>query len=566
MEERDISYLLKLVNNEYYRNDREFLGIIKKLTSQTAKFNNKTISLLNILNEAEKTKLEMIKKEKELGLKENEKPYGSKTLSDIKNDSLIYPNVNFQIKHYADKFIYILDNFFDEKDLEKRKELLEEVEVILDILEENGINPLNFIINPNRAKVWHIIEHDYKSTLKKASIDLFIEKIRLTRLQHLDKVEALKEFYDNKKRLLKKIEELKKENKTEEIEKLEIELNKEIDFDIEPLLIDTHKIMESLDVMIEEIPDEIDEDKREELRNFMPIISEYYIDQIYALSGGVSYTPLSKHLKDFQKLIDNGASAKVLFEEVEKLQNTIQHLYILHWITEGLLKEILHCFHFSCSLGKTIGKYNSKFPKTKTVLEDIRKAVSFRNKVAHNGYLWKPIEIEISIRNYRKYVSQVVEERNFPFEEFYLEVLDRKIDAHQKEERFLRMLKEHSINAELISEELKNKLIQKLSKNKWKNKKYIMFELKEHLYQEFAKKYFNLDYEEVKKYLLLAEEKGIIKKKSKKSIMSTYTWTVLNQDNVEETKKNVKLMKKYIEEVSDIKFKRGFLGGFFGRK
>jgi hypothetical protein len=302
--QRDISYFLKLINHEYYKNDKEFLEIIKKITPQIADFNQKTISLVNILNETERTKLEMIKKERELGLSDYEKPYGSRFLNDIKNDVLIYENIDLTLKKYADDFIDILENFFDEKDIKKRKELLEKVDVILSFFEDNEVNPLNFIINPKRAKVWHIIEHDYKNTLKKASVDLFIEKIRLTRLKYANEINALKEYYASKNR------------------------NEEIDIDISKLLEDTHQIMESLDVMLEEIPEELDESQREELKEFMPVISEYYIDQIYALSGGISYTPLSKHLKEFQELIDSGASAKVLFDEVEKLQNTIQHLYI----------------------------------------------------------------------------------------------------------------------------------------------------------------------------------------------------------------------------------------------
>jgi hypothetical protein len=571
VQQKDISYFLKLINNEYYKNDKEFLEIIRKLTSQTADFNNKTISLMKVLNEAELIKLEMIKTERELGLSEYEKPYGNKFLKDIKNDVLIYENIDLELQKYAEEFIFILENFFNE-DIAKRKEILEKVDVILHFFEDNGINPLNFVITPQRAKVWHILEHDYKSTLKKTSIDLFIEKVRITRLKHLDKVEALKDFYKQKKEILEKIKVLKKENNTEEIEKLEEKLNKDIDFDIQPLLIDTQKIMESLDVMIEEIPQEIDEEQQKELKEFMPVISEYYIDQIYALSGGVSYTNLSKNLKEFQELIDNGASAKVLFEEVEKLQNTIQHLYILHWIAESLLKNILNCYSYKCSLGRTIGWYSKKYSDTKTDFKSIKEAVKFRNKVAHSGYLWKPIEIENAIKSYRNYISLVVEERNFDFEEFDLEILDRKMDEGQQERRFWKLLKEgRGIDEKLISDELKKEAIQMLVKAKWRNRKYVKNYIKQHLSQEFAKKYFDLDYEEVKKYLILAAEKGIIKRKENETIenaaLKTFYWCVYNQYQApkKDINKNVKLLKKYIEQVSDIKFKKGFLGGLFGR-
>lgn len=546
--QRDISYFLKLINHEYYKNDKEFLEIIKKITPKIADFNQKTISLVSILNEAERTKLEMIKKERELGLSEYEKPYGSKSLNEIKNDVLVYENIDMLLKKYADDFIDILENFFDEKDIKKRKELLEKVDVILSFFEEYGINPLNFIITPKRAKAWHIIEHDYKATLKKVSIDLFIEKIRITRLKYANEINALKEYYVNKN------------------------ANVEIDIDISKLLEDTHQIMESLDVMLEEIPQELDETQQEELKEFMPVISEYYIDQIYALSGGISYTPLSKHLKEFQELIDKGASAKILFDEVEKLQNTIQHLYILHWIGESLLKEILNCFTFKCTLGRTIHMYNKKFPDTKTNVDNMKKAVLFRNKIAHSGYLWKPFEIENAIKIYRNYISLVVEERKFEFDEFDLEVLDRKITKAQQEERFLKILKwGKGIDERLVSDELKEEAIQMLLKSKWKNKKYVINYIKHQIFQEFAKKYFDLDYEEIKKYLILAVESGLIKQKDDESIekaaLKTFKWCAYNQFNVpkKDIDKNIKLLKKYIEQVSDVKFKRGFLGGLFGR-
>lgn len=563
MQNKDLSYFIKLLNNEFYKNDKEFLHIIRKLTSQTADFNNKTISLFNILSEAEKTKLEMIQKEKELGLKENEKPYGHKKLDEVKNDILVYKTLNNQKKEMVEKFIYILDNFFEVKDISKRKLLLEEVVEILDFFELYEINPLNFIINPNRAKVWHIIQNDYKVTLKKVNIDLFIEKIKLAYLKHSATIEAIKDFYENKEDIQK---ELKITEDEERITELKNELDKELDVNIEPLLIDTHEILESLDVMLEEIPNELEESQKVDLIKFMPAISEYYIDQIYALSGGISYTPLSKHLKEFQELIDKGVSVKVLFEEVITLQNTLQHLYILHWIAESLLQEILKCFDFRfCSFGKTIYKYKKKYQDTNTNFNNIKKAVNFRNKVAHSGYLWKPVEIEESIKNYREYISQVSKERNFDLNEFYLDMIDRKITPELLEKRYIKFLKEETIDEKLIDEELKNKIIKRLSDKKV-NKKKIKAYIKAQLRENFAVKYFDgLDFKTIESYLHLAEEKGVIKPDSG---IKMYDWTMFNSENKnykQDVKKNIKKIKAAIEKVSDIKFKKDFLGGIFGR-
>lgn len=63
----------------------------------------------------------------------------------------------------------------------------------------------------------------------------------------------------------------------------------------------------------------------------------------------------------------------------------------------------------------------------------------------------------------------------------------------------------------------------------------------------------------------LAEEKGVIKPDSG---IKMYDWTMFNSENKnykQDVKKNIKKIKAAIEKVSDIKFKKDFLGGIFGR-
>jgi len=568
-EEVSLDYLQTISQNDFYKNDKEFLKIIKKLTAQSASLNNKAIALVALLNEAERIKLEMVQKEIELGLSSDEKPYGKRDIQRVVNRSLVYKHINLHLKKYITDFIDILENYLECDDLQEKKEMLKNAKSLIELLEKEGVDVSHFIITPNRSKVWHILEHSYGKTIRKVSIDFFIQKIKTTRLQHIEAVDEIIDYHKEKKENIIKLSKLLQgeidDERQKEIDKIKREINTELDANVAPLLIDTHKIMESLDFMIEEIPQELEDSQRKELQNFLPVLSEYYTDQVYALSGGNAFTNLAKNLKYIQELIDNNEAAGKILSEVHKLEFTMQHLYILHWIAESLLKEILSCYEHSCSFGRTVNIYNKRYKDTKTLLDAIKKAIYFRNSVAHQGIIWKPDEIKDAIKNYKGYVDTVAKERSYNMNEFYLSTLDRELTIEQKKARVSSCIVERlNVEEALINEKIFNSLMKDLEKSSWQlqHKKvgYYKGKIHQHIHEEFCQKYLEMSYEEASKYILAYGEKN---PKNKRVTPKSLTWTCYHQmdpSSKEGITENIEAFKKAIEQVSEKRYKKG---GFF---
>lgn len=169
--EENIKYLNHVCNNDFYKNDREFIKIIKKLTVQSSEISNKALALASILDEAERIKFEMVQKELSLGLSHEEKPYGKTNKDDIINNTMFFPQISDK-KDLINKFIELLESFFSLEDTNQKKINLINAKNTLDKLREYGENPKHLIINKKRAKVWFILENRFKQTMKKLDIDL----------------------------------------------------------------------------------------------------------------------------------------------------------------------------------------------------------------------------------------------------------------------------------------------------------------------------------------------------------------------------------------------------------
>lgn len=568
----DVAYLQKIGKSDFYSNDREFLNIIKKLTEQSASLNNKAISLVSMLNEAEQIKLEMVQKEIELGLSQESKPYGVGSVELVKSHALFYEKLASEEKPIVERFIYVLENYLLTEEVDVKRGMLIEAKIALERFESLGINPLHFIITPERAKVWYILDKAYSNTLKKINIDFFIAKIRTTRLQHISAVDDIKEYYKNKKSNIFKLSQARENNADPEaIESLKNELGKELSIDIEPLMIDTQKIMDSLDFMLEDLPGELNQEQTRELEDFLPVLAEYYIDQTYVMSGGNAFTALAKNLQYMQKLIDENASAQTLLNEVEKLDYSMQHLYILHWIGESLLKEVLACYHHGCSIGVTIKTYRSKFADTTTSFDKIQQAVFFRNNIAHNGVLWKPNEIKISIENYRVYIEEVALERDISLEEFFLPKLDRALTKEQKEQRIESYVSTQiGIHLDDLDEKTASNISRELEECNWSLPKKSLNKYKRNIdktqREEFASKHFEMSLEELKNHLVAYQVKnfdGSDEELQKKAMgLFTYVFRGLKEDSPEFKEKIQKLQKR-VEEVSDKRYTKGGFAKWF---
>lgn len=561
LDEKKLDYLQKVIKSDFYQNDREFVHIIKKLTKESADLNNKAVSLASVLNEAEQIKLEMVQKEIELGLSEQNKPYGEADVADIKDVSLVYKNDNISMKRYIERFIYVLENYLVTEDLEIKKTMFQEAKSAIDLLKSNGVDPIHFIITQERSKVWYLLDNAYSKTMKKFSIDFFIQKIRNTRLQHIDAVESIKSYNEEKQRLIFELSKARKEDADEAtIKELQQKLQKELSVDVSPLLIDTQKIMDSLDFVLEEIPQEIDKHQVKEIEAFLPVLSEYYIDQTYAISGGHSFTTLAKNLSYLQKIIDNNASGGKILNEVSKLDYTMQHLYILHWIGESLLKEILRCYHHQCSMGVTIKFYKKDYANTITKFKEIQQAVFFRNDIAHNGIIWSPEKLKTSIDSYKEYIVSVTKEQKFDLQKFHLPRMDRELTPEQIQERVTNIIyDEFGTYIENIDEKIVENLTTSLQKNNWKLPKKEKGSFSKKIFlstrENFCKTHFNMDFAEAKKYFIEYEQKkspNLEGNDLEKKALASLHWTLprLEKPNEKsEVEKNIIIMKKRIESV-----------------
>ena len=551
-----------LLNDNFLKTEKNYEASVVKLIEKSLDVNNEIVKLATLLNKISNRQNELEEKEDALGLKEAYKPYGEWKVELIKNDALVYEGNYLKLNEAIDEFSRILDRYA-EADATEKKEMFEKLEVLIFMLKDHGIEPLSFIITPERTEVWKEIENNFSLSVRTVDVEFFIENIKMIKLKHSETINKLNEYNE-------KVDEYFKLSKTNENVKYP-----ERDFNLEPLLIDTQSLIASLSFNVVEVPEHLNEEDKNELKDFLPVLHEYYKDQICALSGGVSYTSLSNDLKSIQTLIDEGRAVGDILKELPVLQNSMQHLYILHWIGESLLKEILNCFRFSCSMGRTIKMYKDKF-QTKTSYKKISDAVHFRNNVAHKGYIWKPVEFENSINIYREYIETVSDEQNVDLSEFYLGVVDNKIDHQAKKDRAMRFLNRQKGNLklkrELITDDMLEYAVKFLERYGWSpNEKKIeklIYELKHRIYDKFCKENFNgLSYEEVKSYLISYAQKYEASKLKEdenleKHALSQFVWTALN--NTEKKKKDVqkavKKLKSKIEKVSDVKFSKGLFG------
>ncbi len=523
--EDNIKYLNQVASNDYYKNDRDFIYIIKKLTQQSANISNKALSLVGVLDEAEKIKFDMVQKEIMLGLSNEDKPYGNKRLEDVKSNQMIFIPSTIK-KEHINTFINLIESYFKIIKIDDKRNTLIAIKDKITILKDLGENPKHFITNKNRAKVWHILEHKFARTMKKFDIDLFIDKIKLTRMKYQSEINDIYNYYQIQQDAFKKIAKIKQSLELDQNEssKLISEqnkiLNKRLNTNIAPLILETGKIISSLDFNIESIPDELSAEQNKELKQFIPAISEYYIDQTYVLSGGDSHTPISLKLKVLQEAINQNNSIDFILKKIDELDFSMQHLYLLHWIAESLLKDILKCFNYSCSLGKTVGKYFKKYQYEKTNFKIIMPAILIRNDIAHNALIWEPKKLEFAIGIYRKYISNVSLEQNINLNKYKIPRQDREFTKEEKVNKNKDYIKkELLINSEYI-EKLDSKLLgdinNKLEKTNWKlsnddisryrgiieNKEKKRDNiLKQKQRNEFSLKYFESDYSTINQKL-----------------------------------------------------------------
>ena len=341
--------------------------------------------------------------------------------------------------------------------------------------------------------------------------------IKFLKSKYKDEIVTIKDYYKNREdvfatiRRLRKNEVISKEELEKQVSVQYTLLNEQIDPKIAPLLIETGTVLNKLEYKLEEIPEELNSTQKKEFEEFIPAVSEYYIDQSYALSHGESYTPLSNRLQKIQELIDKPAFIGNILREIDTLDNTIEHLYLLHWITESVLKVILKCFSFSCSIGRTARAYSYNISKqNSTNIASIDPSIKIRNDVAHNGLVWHPEKISLAIHSYRKYINDIAKEQQLNLFEIVVQKEHRKISKKEKEKRTQEFIKKHFQYDAKTLKQLHAKVYEKLSKklenNFWflsdKDKDIFLSSIKRGEKDLFADKFFNLTYKEVEEKLI----------------------------------------------------------------
>jgi hypothetical protein len=442
--EENIQVLNNICNNEFYKNDLEFTSIVKKLTEQSISMNHKTINLMNILDEAECIKFKLIQKEIKLGLSVKDRPYGESDISSVKlqQSMLVYTPMT-QLIQDINSFLALLDSYFDDSDILRKRSVLTHANDYIEKLWDQGEDP-RFLINTRlREKVWFILEHDFENTMKKFEIDLFIEKLRLIRLEFQPDIDAIRAYYKNKQSSYKRLYILHQDKETDhssEVRELENAIRKPLGSFIEKLLQRTQTLIKSLSFKLEDVTDSLSEYQIKELQAFIPAFSEFYQDQVCAFSGGTSYTSQETLLKKIQDGIDQNRNLESLLNAIDRLDGGMQHLYLLHWIAESLLKDVLRCFHIYCSIGKTVGKYAKQNKSTKSDESTIRKAINIRNDIAHNGLVWHPEKLLFAVDVYRDYISIIIKETNIDSKNYFLKQENREpthVECLIKDEKFI---------------------------------------------------------------------------------------------------------------------------------
>ena len=458
---------------------------------------------------------------------------------------------NVPTTQLINSFINSLENY-DSLELEEKKEKLQEIKHQIDMLRENSIEPKRFIINKIRFNVWNKVEHNFSLTLKKLHIDSFINHIKLLKLKYKDEIDTIKNYYKDRQKIYTEIAQIRanKDLSEDEINKhIKVQynlLNQQIDPKIAPLLVETGKLLNKLEFSIEELPQELTDSQKQEFEAFIPAISEYYIDQTYALSQGYSYSPASHKLQKIQQLINESAFIGNILGEIDTLNDSIEHLYLLHWIAESLLKEILKCFEYSCSIGRTARAYGFNISKqSSTSFDVILPAIQIRNDIAHNGLIWNPKRIASAITIYRQYIDDIAKEQNINLSKIAIKKEHRKMSDELKETKTKEFIKKHfGYDIEVLIEldsKLYKKLKQKLEKNFWflpdEDIKYFTKQIKYKIYHKekeekdkFANEFFNLSYNEVEKRLIAHYERQNInfdmtnEEDRKKAKINTLYW------------------------------------------
>lgn len=505
-----IEKIFKYIKSPIREDSAEIIESMIELSGSLESMSVESIELSKLLNESERVKLDLLKEMGKRGLNVNQYPLGKAKKEQLNPVAFVYEidtKLNLKLKNFQT----LLEELSTNSDLEFKKNVIKEKKEF----EELGIDIKKYVLNQQQKKGYFQILTFEDDRLTRTELDFMLNFMKNSNFKNLPLIKEREEFYKS------------------------LFNDKKADFpDVSELIKDVSKLKGILNHKLEDLPEILTVKEKENFKNFLPALDEYYKDQVNALSGGKSFVPLTKNLKEIQKEINENPNVKILIDRCEVLGYSQQRLYILHWIAESLMKE-----RYNTTLGQAIKKYKEDNPSQRSKYNELFEAVRFRNNIAHNGLLWHPEDFEKYIKSYENGIKLISEDLNISLEEYKLKKQDRNLTAAEiKEEVYkeitsktnLQVSMIDKINIDFISNEVMkkrlynfvkllnkreisvNKLIEEdvhLVRNiiKAKNSVYSLVNEKindDFIKDQFAKEFFNMSYAELEKRALNIQANG----------------------------------------------------------
>ncbi|WP_198304748.1 hypothetical protein [Arcobacter vandammei] len=479
----------------------EIIESMIELSGSLENMSVESIELSKLLNESERAKLNLLKEMGKKGLNTHQYPLGKSKKEQINPVAFSY-EVDTKLNLRLKQFGILLEELATNNDLEFKKSVIEEKKE----LEELGIDIKKYVLNQLQKKGYFRTLTFEDERISRVELDFLLNFMNNSNFKNSKVIKEREEFY---KSLLND--------------------EKRTDFpDTSELIKDVAKLKGILNHKLEDLPAVLTQNDKENFKKFLPALDEYYKDQICALSGGKSFVPLAKNLKEIQKEINENPNAKSLLENCEILGYSQQRLYILHWVAESLMKK-----KYSTTLGKALINYSNENPNQRLKYKELSEAVRFRNDIAHNGLLWNPEEFEKYIKSYEDGIKFISEDLNINLDEYRLKKQDRNLTpAEIKEEvykeitnqtnlkistidkigidftknqrmktrlyDFANILKEKEISVQKLIDENTN-IVSGIIKSKEDKVSYLINKEFNHNFfkDKFAKTYFNMEFDEL---------------------------------------------------------------------
>jgi hypothetical protein len=400
---------------EYLQNDfntsedsDKYIDAMLSISSTSSSLGSEVANLLTSLNDMQRSRLNSLQKELKNGLSEKEKPYGRLEKSESTSNYLLFKPKDKESEEIT-LFLEDLEKISSGELTEiEKSSLLRKLKSQIKEYEQKDISLQHYITKVSEKNAWNMLLFTDPNKMDKYELEDILLKMKLAVSKHDKKLKETKDYFSK----LEKVESdfvkitsnfIEKEQYKKVVEKYKNELAMLSKPDTKEIVIDTAKIKEFLENKLEKLPEFLNEEQRAIVSDFLPMLREYYEDQCSAFIGGKCYLPMAKDLEEFHNSVEKMNVAEFL-ETSDKLGFTMQHLYLLHWVGEELMKKFQKQ---SLTLGKSIIKRRELHMKKRAnqlsnAYTKFLKGVFFRNEVAHNGIIWQPDEFENAIKKYKK--------------------------------------------------------------------------------------------------------------------------------------------------------------------